>query len=471
MQGAELAGQQVARRTSLLLASGAAPGVALAQGLRVQTGTDTLSVPIGAQVLGIGHYTLGARLRPVSVVAAPGELYLSGVQLAQGDMAPSGLPVARFRTDSRHRPDSRSDDSMSRSDDPMPWDTWPEPDHTEVVTAVARAVAQVPGNERPGRDDDYCTPGGTSSLATELARTAAEPNCPLGVRAVSTASAVADHGELVERAGGSGGASLVAQLRARPRPPLVPLSPARQRLRSRDPVQRSSASHAVSFVLGSRGPADAVEVPLTVDNPEAIAFELPELSVSPSTLDTGATTLDLQLAVTENPAGAGLGEGSAPAGIQAGFPTATPLVHAAIVAGYARRFAGLLRVITNAARSAIGAHENALAPVLCRFAADRCSLALLNLLPACVGRSGGRAPEWRAVVERHHRVGRHELPGETTDPADLLGRRLAFWRPVAAGLLAPATDHRRPARMACGYAAGKAVFAHSALVVDSEGNR
>ncbi|WP_040774194.1 hypothetical protein [Nocardia pneumoniae] len=255
MHGAELVGQQVARRASLVLATGAARCVALGQGLRVPMRTDTLSVPIGTR-----HDTLGTRLRPVPV-AAPGELYLSGVQLAQGDMARSEL--------------------------------------AESVTAVA----QVPGNERLGGDDDFCTSGGNSSVAAQVVRPAAEPNCPLGVRDVSTARTVAERGELVERAGGSGGASLVAQLRAWPRPPLVPLSPARRR----------------------------------VDNPEAIAFELPELSVSSSTLDTGATTLDVQLMVTENPAGAGLGEGSAPAGIRAGFPSITPLDYGGIVARCACR--------------------------------------------------------------------------------------------------------------------------------------
>ncbi|WP_454195037.1 hypothetical protein [Nocardia sp. Marseille-Q1738] len=335
MQGAELAGQQVARRTSPVLASGAAPGVAFAQALRVSAGTDTLSVPIGAPVFGIRRYTLGARLRPVPA-ATPGELYLSGVQLAQGGIAASGL-MASCMADSRGRPDGRSGD-------PVPRTTHPEPDRTESVTAVGQAVAQVPGNERLGRDDDSCTSGGNSSVATPVARPAAEPNCPLGVRDGSTARTVAEHGELVERAGGSSGASLVAQLRAWPRPPLVPLSPARRR----NPFLRSSASHAVSFVLGSHGPADAFELPLAVDNPEAIAFELPELSVSSSTLDTGATTLDLQLTVTENPAGAGLGEGSASAGIQTGSPSATPLVCAAVVARCARRLAGFLRVTSNA---------------------------------------------------------------------------------------------------------------------------
>ncbi|MEV6321023.1 hypothetical protein AB0M45_07460 [Nocardia sp. NPDC051787] len=340
MQGAELTGQQVARRTSLVLASGAAPGVAFAQGLRGSVGTDALLVPIGAPVFGIRHYLLGARLRPVPA-ATPGELYLSGVQLTRGGMAASGLTAARRMADSRGRPDGRSED-------PVPRATHHEPDHTRSVTAVGQAVAQVPGNERLGRDDDFCTPGGNSSVATPVARPAAEPNCPLGVRDGTTAPTVAEQGELVERAGGSGGASLVAQLRAWPRPPLVPLSPARRRVWSRDPIRRSSASHAVSFVLGSHGPADAFELPLVVDNPEAIAFELPELSVSSSTLDTGATTLDLQLTVTENPAGAGLGEGSASAGTRAGSSSATSLVCAAVVARCARPLAGFLRVTSNA---------------------------------------------------------------------------------------------------------------------------
>lgn len=433
MEGAELAGLQVARRTSPALASGAAPGVALAQGLLAPAGTDTLSVPIGSPALGARHYTLGAGLRPAPV-SAPGELYLSGVQLAQGGMAPSGLE---------------------------------------------QAVAQVPGNERLGRDDDFCTPGGTSSAATQVARLAAEPNCPLGVRDGSTARAVAERGELVERASGSGGASLVAQLRAWPRPPLVPLSPERQRVRSRNPFQRSS--HAVSFLVGSRGPVDAFDMPSAVENPEAIAFELPELSVSPSTLDTGATTLDFQLTVTENPAGAGLGEGSASAGIRAGIPYATLLVCGATVC-YANRMVGFLRVISNAgiaarpALSATGARENALVPVLRRVRADGYSVAPLtgNLMRLRVGRSAGRAPTWIALVVRHHRycVGHPELFWETTDSVHRLWRRLAFWRPQsanAADLLALSTDHRR--RRALGYAAGKAVFADSALIVDSEGNR
>ncbi|WP_330228349.1 hypothetical protein OHA40_19570 [Nocardia sp. NBC_00508] len=336
MQGTGLACQQVARRASPVRASSAAPLFALTQGLRVPSGTDTLSVPIGAPVFDTRLYTLGAPLRPVPVTT-PGELYLSGVQLARGGIVRSGPATARLVADSCGRRDG-----LSAEPDLARWTTHGAPDRlgrTDSATAAEQAVAQAPGNGRIGRDDDYCTPGGKSSATTQVARLAAEPSCPLEVRDVFTASMVDERAELVERAGGSGGASLVAQLRARPRPPLVPLSPARQRPRYRDPFRRSGAC---PIVPGSRGAADAFEVLHFVDDAEAIAFELPELSVSTSTLDTGATTLDLQLMVTENPAGAGLGEGSASAGIQAGSRYATHPIDEATVAGHAHRFVGFL---------------------------------------------------------------------------------------------------------------------------------
>nr|WP_280479409.1 amino acid adenylation domain-containing protein [Nocardia asiatica] len=174
-------------------------------------------------------------------------------------------------------------------------------EYTAPVTAAeregARVFAEVRGNKPVGRNDDLFALGGKRPVAPRVAaRRSADPNCPLGVRDARAACTVAELAGLVERAGGSGGASMVAQLRARPRPPLVPLSPARRRIRSCD----------------------------RFDDAEAIAFELPELSVATSTLDIGVTELDPQLTVTEDSAGAGLGEGSASAGVPVEFTPATP---------------------------------------------------------------------------------------------------------------------------------------------------
>ncbi|MCC3328735.1 AMP-binding protein [Nocardia abscessus] len=360
-------GSPVAYRTSLrsVFAWGETRPAAPSQRLRVLTGarlhklygpteaavdvtfhevadTDTLSMPIGAPVFDTRLYVLDSRLRPVPV-GVPGELYLSGVQLARGCTPPyvllDTLPV---------------DASGALDRGVLPAFSRASADYTAPATAVEQAVARVPsevlGNKLVGRNDDFFALGGNSLVATQVAaRLSADLNCPLRVRGVFAACTVAELAALVERAGGSSGASLVAQLRARPRPPLVPLSPARQRIWFLNRFER--VGHAelpfVQVVAALDPPRSQARHPLfhvlhAFDNAEAIAVELPELSVATSTLDTGVTKLDLRLTVTENSAGAGLGEGSAPAGVPAEFTYATDLFDSATVAGYARMLIGFL---------------------------------------------------------------------------------------------------------------------------------
>ncbi|MEU2122605.1 non-ribosomal peptide synthase/polyketide synthase, partial [Nocardia niwae] len=578
MLEAFLADQDVAFRTPLrtVFASGEALPAALAQRMRALTGvrlhnlygpteaavdvtfhevtdTDTLSVPIGAPVFNTRLYVLDSRLRPVPV-GAPGELYLSGVQLARGYVARPELTAARFVADpfgGPHGP-ARAGDRMYRTGDLVRWtasgeleylgrtdfqvklrglrvelgeieavlsrvdavaravvvlrddagvgaqlvayvveaepgavrpeelraaaaralpgymapavyvvlDTLPvnasgkldrralpAPSRassgycapaTPVERAVARVFGEVLGNKLVGRNDDFFALGGNSLVATQVAaRLSADLNCPLGVRDVFAARTVAELAGLVERAGGSGGASLVAQLRARPRPPLVPLSPAQQRIWFLNRFERSGAGYNMPFVVRLRGAVDVTALRQALED-VVIRHEVLR-TIFPALLP---------------------GDGGGPAAQQvvlsvaevAGAPEAIAADELDVrLTAFAARGFDLEREIPIRARIfAVDDGSHALALVLHHIAADGLSLRVLarDVMTAYGARRGGSAPAWTPLPVQYadYSLWQLELLGAAGDP--FAAEQLSYWTGALAGapdqLDLPA-DRPRPA--------------------------
>nr|WP_153347567.1 non-ribosomal peptide synthase/polyketide synthase [Nocardia aurantia] len=328
------------------------------------TAADRAGVPIGAPVFNTRLYVLDSRLRPVPV-GAPGELYLSGVQLARGYIARPDLTAERFVAD----PFGARGARLYRTGDLVRWtphgeleylgrtdfqvklrglrielgeieavlgavpgvaravvvvraeaaieqlvayvvetgpgavdvarlraaaarelpgymvptavevlealpvngsgkldrSALPAPtrrggDHRAPETAAQRAVAgvfaEVLGREPVGLDDEFLALGGNSLVATQVsAHLNAELGCRLTVRDLFDAGTVAQLADLIERDRADAAADTGLVLR--PRPALVPLSPAQQRIWFLNRLERGAAYH-LPFVVRLTG---AVSVP------------------------------------------------------------------------------------------------------------------------------------------------------------------------------------------------------------------
>ncbi|WP_278261443.1 non-ribosomal peptide synthase/polyketide synthase [Nocardia sp. AG03] len=570
MLEAFLAQQEIAERTSLRLvfASGEALPAALAQRLRLLTGArlhnlygpteaavdvtfhevndaDRVSVPIGAPVFNTRLHVLDSRLRPVPV-GAPGELYLSGVQLARGYVGRPELTSGRFVADPAE-PGAR----MYRTGDLVRWTTngeleylgrtdfqvklrglrielgeietvlesvdavtravvvvrddagvgeqlvayvveaepgavaaeelraaalralpgymvpsafvtlaalpvnasgkldrkaLPAPDR--IVTAyaepvgpveqtVARVFGEVLGLDRVGREDDFFALGGNSLVATQVAaRLGADLGCRLGVRDLFGAPTVARLAVVAADRAEAGVSAQLPVLAARPRPALIPLSPAQQRIWFLNRFDPAAPGYNMPFVVRLRGttdlPALVAALRAVVGRHEALRTIFPAVTVP------GEVAEQVVLAAE-----------------RITLPEPTELAAADLEAELARfACAGFdleheppfrARVFVVADESAAtqthrvdGAGECAIAVVLHHIAADGVSLQVLvrDVLTAYRAAVDGREPGWAALSVQYadYALWQRELLGTETDPQSLASREIAFWEQTLAGL-------------------------------------
>ncbi|MEV0059083.1 non-ribosomal peptide synthase/polyketide synthase [Nocardia sp. NPDC050718] len=564
MLEAFLAQQEIAERTSLRLvfASGEALPAALAQRLRLLTGArlhnlygpteaavdvtfhevndaDRTTVPIGAPVFNTRLHVLDSRLRPVPV-GAPGELYLSGVQLARGYVGRPELTAGRFVAD-LGTPGER----MYRTGDLVRWTTHGEleylgrtdfqvklrglrielgeieavlegvegavravvvvrddagvgeqlvayvveaepgavavdllreaalralpaymvpaafvlldalpvnasgkldrralPAPARVVVAyaepvgpveqsVARVFGEVLGLDRVGRDDDFFALGGNSLVATQVAaRLGADLGLRLGVRDLFGATTPARLAAAVAERADAGVTAQLPVLAAGPRPALIPLSPAQQRIWFLNRFDPSAPGYNMPFVVRMRGTANlsalVAALNAVVDRHEALRTVFPAVDV-PGGEVAEQVVRDAGIVRVEEPTTVAAAELDAELArfASAGFD----LEHEA-------PFRARIFVVAGAAADPAG--ECALAVVLHHIAADGVSLQVLvrDVLAAYQAATVGLEPGWAPLSVQYadYALWQRELLGAETDPQSLASREIAFWERTLAGL-------------------------------------
>ncbi|MFD6397978.1 amino acid adenylation domain-containing protein [Nocardia sp. NPDC060249] len=317
----------------------------------------------------------------------------------------------------------------------------------QVVADVFAALLLRDGAGRVGADDDFFELGGDSLLAAQaVARIGAALDVRVPVQAVFEAPTVA---ALANRAEQHRVSAHALPLTARPRPGLVPLSYAQQRM----------------WFLNRFDPASAVDnIPVAVRLSGRL--DLPALRAAIADLVARHEVLRTVYPVSDGIGAEGHGSVLDGEGHQlvlaAGDPAAVPefeivevaeqdlteAIAAAALTGFDVTAAPPVRVRV----LAISDNEHVVVCVVHHIAADGFSFAPLtrDLLTAYAERRGGGAPQWPPLPVQYvdYTLWQRELLGAENDPDSLLAAQVAFWRKTLSGLpeqLELPTDRPRPA--------------------------
>ncbi|WP_158607944.1 non-ribosomal peptide synthetase [Nocardia panacis] len=297
--------------------------------------------------------------------------------------------------------------------------------------AVADAYAAVLGHERVGAEDDFFALGGDSLTATRVAaRIGAELGTQVPVRILFETPNVR---ELAARIGGAARAGTVGPRRG-PRPALIPLSPAQQRMWLINQYDPTSGAYNIPVALRLRGRLDlaALRAALgdVLDRHEALR------TVYPARDGIGHQVVVAEaLAPRLDPEPISMDEvvGVVSDCVTEGFD----LTAAIPVRGRLFR---------------LDDADHVLVLVVHHISADGFSMGPLaaDLMAAYHARGAGHSPKWPppAVQYVDYTLWQHDRLGSAEDPQSLLARQLDFWRTTLAGmpdLLELPTDRPRPA--------------------------
>ncbi|POX59316.1 non-ribosomal peptide synthetase [Streptomyces sp. Ru62] len=312
---------------------------------------------------------------------------------------------------------------------------------TREEAVLCTVFAAVLGLERVGVDDDFFALGGHSLLATRIVnRVRAELDARLELRDLFEAPSPA---ALAARLNGAAPAR--PALTPRPRPAVVPLSHAQQRLWFIERLGAPGGLYAIPLAVRLTGPLDvpALHAALRdlVARHEALRTVFPARTAPGAAADPGAGLPPVPGTGPADGVGPAEQRVLAPADASVPLPTSTADeagLPAALAAEAARGFDLETEIPLRARLFALGPDEHVLLLVLHHIAADRWSLTplLRDLTAAYAARGAGRAPELPPlpVTYTDFTLWQRDLLGDADRPDSELARQLSHWTTALAGL-------------------------------------
>ncbi|WP_156671248.1 non-ribosomal peptide synthetase, partial [Mycobacterium sp. E1214] len=291
---------------------------------------------------------------------------------------------------------------------------------TPTEELLAGVYAEVLGVERVGVDDSFFDLGGDSITAMRLiAAINAALDADLAVRTVFESPTVA---QLAPRIGE--GADGLEPLTAGPRPAVVPLSFAQNRLWFLDQLQGPSPVYNMAAALRLRGPLDADALGAALGDVVARHESLRTLFAAPE-----GTPQQIVLPVARADFGWAV--------VDATGWTAGQLAEAV---GTSARYAFDLgaQIPLRAQLFRVGRDDHMLVAVVHHIAADGMSITPLvrDLGAAYASRCAGRAPDWAPLAVQYvdYTLWQRAQFGDLTDADSRIAAQLTYWEGALAGM-------------------------------------
>ncbi|MFF0544460.1 non-ribosomal peptide synthase/polyketide synthase [Nocardia thailandica] len=325
---------------------------------------------------------------------------------------------------------------------------------TATEQAVAALFADLLGVEKVGLDDDFFALGGNSLVATRaVGRLHASTGVRVDVREFFDHPTVAVLAALLD----AGVAEHRPALVAGPRPEVVPLSPAQQRMWFLNRFDPDTGAYNIPIAVRLTGALDvpALRAALVdvLGRHEVLRTVYPEvegvgtqriLDVDEAVALSGGAAMAQPVTV----AAAGLPAALA-AEIGAGFDVTTaPPLRARL---YRVREDAALDAATEYAADDNAAADHVLVFVVHHIAGDGWSAGPLvrDTMAAYLARSAGAAPQWAPLPVQYadYALWQRELLGDEADPRSRAAAEIAYWRGALAGLPEETglpTDRPRP---------------------------